>query len=330
MANTQFIKQVIEPYIRGWLAEQFPGQTFQERDVPVPGGFFRFDGANADLSIVAQFTCSRSQTRSGNENFGGSRKLQNDVQSLKLAMSPVRLLVFTNPRFRELVAKRAHRLGLDSIQFLQCDLPVDLQTRLDEVLDAASKEQRSRIDDVIDASWLPPAKGTDLPLPPPSSAKPSRGSVRTTRLPAVRGSPDVDSALIGFPERITAGAPYDQRVGYKSWKVPRRGKPLNWMQWNDGHPPTRIAFPNSRGDARTWKLFARFPDDFQPRGPWDRPEPYDRAKDQYMPAGSDVWGCSYEALREYLPRLQELEAVLKEDLAISYRYAIQRYGERGA
>lgn len=50
--------------------------------------------------------------------------------------------------FRELVSRRAKRLGLDSSQFLQCDLPADLQKRLDEVLDAASREQRSRIDEV--------------------------------------------------------------------------------------------------------------------------------------------------------------------------------------
>lgn len=323
MANTQFIKQIIEPHIRGWLGEQFPGQTFLERDVPVPNGFFRFDGANADLSIVAQFTCSRSQTRSGNENFGGSRKLQNDIRSLQLATAPVKLLVFTNPAFRDLVAKRARRLGLEGIQFLHCDLSVDLQKRLDELLDAASKEQRSRIDDLSAATGLPQANGTDVTLTP----KRSRGRVRPARLPAVRGQPDVDSALIGFLERVTAGAPYDQRVGYKSWKVPRRGKPLNWMQWNDGHPATRIAFPNSRGDAKTWKLFARFPDDFQPRGPWDRPEPYDAAKDQYMPAGSDVWGCSYESLRTYLPRLGELEEALRADLAASYSYAVRRYGD---
>lgn len=327
MANTQFIKQVIEPYIRSWLAEQFPGQTFAERDVPVAGGFFRFDGVSTDTSIIAQFSCSRSQTRSGNENFGGSRKLQNDIQSLKVVASPFKVLVFTNPRFMELVARRGHRLGLDDIRFLHCALPIELQSRLDEVLDAASKEQRSRIDDMPSVT----ASASDADIDRESGIE--RGGpigARSNRLPSVAGIRDIDAALFDFPERVTGGLPFDQRVGYKSWKVPRKGKRVNWMQWNDGDPAIRIAFPNRRGELRTWKMFARFPDDFEPRGPWERPEPYDRAKDQYMPAGrhQDAWGCTYESLRPYLSKLRELEEALLADLTVSYRYSVGRYGDR--
>lgn len=161
------------------------------------------------------------------------------------------------------------------------------------------------------------------------------------KLVAVTGVPDVDDALAEFPKRLTAhltgldGVPRRiyQRRGYKCWKLPDRTRGMrngveNWLHWNDGDKPIRIEFTNREGEMRRWKLFARFGDDLHPRAPWDRPEQYDPKKDQYMPDGSDVWGCSYEALREFLPRLQELEELLEEDLALSYRYSIQRYGKR--
>src|SRR6266545_6503245 len=78
-----------------------------------------------------------------------------------------------------------------------------------------------------------------------------------------------------------------------------------------GKTPVRIRFPNSQGDLRTWKLFARFAE--APSSPWDKPESYEYRKAQWMLAGADVWGCSYEALTEYLHRIHELGALLKRD-----------------
>ena len=44
-----------------------------------------------------------------------------------------------------------------------------------------------------------------------------------------------------------------------------------------------------------------------------------------MPAGPDVWGCSYEGLREYVNRMPELEELLKDTIENSYRHSIQQY-----
>lgn len=142
------------------------------------------------------------------------------------------------------------------------------------------------------------------------------------------GVPDIDAALAHFPEAFTAIAPYGQHLGYKSWKIPRQGRPMNWLQWNDGGRSLPIRFANSKGEMRTWKLFARFAPETQRRGPWDRPEAWDRDH-KFMPSGPDVWGCSYEDLRIYLAKVRGLEELLREDLELSYRYAIQRYGEGG-
>jgi len=137
---------------------------------------------------------------------------------------------------------------------------------------------------------------------------------------AAIGCPEIDDPLARFPEALKDIGPYEQRVGYKCWKVP--GRRRNWLQWNDGDTPLPIRFDNRQGEVRTWKLFARFGK--QPRGLWDKPAEFEHDH-KWMPSGSDVWGCSCEALRDYLNRFQELEELLKEDLKRSYQYSIQQY-----
>ena len=141
MADTQLIKKVIEPYIRGWLAGNFPGHTFSEKKVSLPNGVFNFDGVSEDGSIVAHFLSSRALTATGNENTGAVRKALVDVQFIKLASAPVRLVVFTDEAFRRKIEKRSSRVGIDGIEFLYCSLPEELRVQLDANLDACSKEQ---------------------------------------------------------------------------------------------------------------------------------------------------------------------------------------------
>lgn len=145
MADTQFIKRTIEPYMRRWLEAQFPGSVFMERPVQLRDGSFKFDAVSANEAVVAHFLCGRPQTSTGNENTGARRKALNDLQQLRLLpSSSVRLLVFTDDGFRELIRKRGKRIGLDGIDLLRCHLPDDLQRQLHETLDACSGEQRSR------------------------------------------------------------------------------------------------------------------------------------------------------------------------------------------
>ena len=147
MADTQFIKRVIEPFMRKWLELRFQGQLFQERPVPLPDGEFRFDAVSEDGSIVGLFMCNRPRTSSGNENSGAVKKALNDIHYLKLLTGQrVRLAVFTDDGFRDLVLRRSRRIGSDGIELLHCKLPKDLEQALCENLDACRQEQRSRSD----------------------------------------------------------------------------------------------------------------------------------------------------------------------------------------
>lgn len=146
MADTTFIKRVIEPHMRQWLGSLFPGQVFEERSVPLPDGSFRCDAVSRDGSIVALFKCSRPRTATGNENYGGVRNALHDVHCLRSLTASRRLVVCTDDGFRQLVMKRSKRFGIDGIEFLHCQLPEDLQGQLNDNLDSSRREQRNRND----------------------------------------------------------------------------------------------------------------------------------------------------------------------------------------
>jgi len=145
MADTTRIKTVIEPYVRKWLAEQFPGHVFKEKSVRLTTGeTYAFDAVAEDVSIVASILCNRAKTRTGRENTGGVRKALTEISYLKAASKGVKkVMVFTGDDFCQLIRRRASRLGMESIQVMVCKLPPDLEAELRAILDKASHEQRA-------------------------------------------------------------------------------------------------------------------------------------------------------------------------------------------
>ena len=143
MANTTYIKNNVEPFVRRWLESQF-GRTFTEQSVElVGGGSHKFDAVSADTAVVGDILCNRPTTRTGNENTGGVRKAQNDIDYLKrLSQGIERVLVFTDASFYELIRQRSRRWGAGDVRMLVCPLPPDLERGLTAVLNTASREQR--------------------------------------------------------------------------------------------------------------------------------------------------------------------------------------------
>ena len=145
MADTTKIKTVIEPYVRGWLATQFPGHMFEERPIQLTsGGSYVFDAVSEDNAIVAAILSNRAVTRTGRENTGGVRKALTELSYLKAVPADVeKLMVFTDDNFCQLVQHRATRLGRETIKMIVCMLPPRLKALLREILDRASYEQRA-------------------------------------------------------------------------------------------------------------------------------------------------------------------------------------------
>ena len=145
MADTTLIKTQIEPYVRQWLSRRFSGLVFTEQPLPLASGLPHiFDAVSEDTAVVAAILCNRPKTRTGRENTGGVRKALLDVEYLKgLPSEAGKVMVFTNPGFRDLVGRRAKRMGVGEIQMLFCQLSPELEELLAHILDEASSEQRA-------------------------------------------------------------------------------------------------------------------------------------------------------------------------------------------
>jgi len=115
-----------------------------------------------------------------------------------------------------------------------------------------------------------------------------------------------------------------QKYGYKAGKLSAK---RNWCQLVDGDVRLPVCFPNSQGQVKTWKLFARFDADKPPLWPWDRPECYEHKKARWMISGDDVWGVAYEDIKEWATHTTSSQLLerLTSDLQVSFNYSRRRY-----
>ncbi len=146
MADTTYIKGIVEPLVRESLSDACPGHHFAERSVILSsGGYHKFDAVSEDSTIVADILSNRPRTVTGNENTGGVRKAKEDVSLLNLLTDGCqRVMVFTDAGFCTLIRNRAGRQGIEKIKMIICPLPEDIRSELNSRLDAASAEQRHR------------------------------------------------------------------------------------------------------------------------------------------------------------------------------------------
>lgn len=135
----------------------------------------------------------------------------------------------------------------------------------------------------------------------------------------------IDECLALLPGLLlNSGITLKQKCGYKAGKLSRT---RNWCQLVDGDVQLQICFPNSQGQVKTWKLFARFDSRQPPLWLWDKPERYERKKEQWTISGGDVWGVAYEDIRacsKGMTSSQLLER-LAGDLQVSFDYSRHRY-----
>lgn len=145
MANTQYIKEIVEPHLRKWLGQRYQVHDLQEREVQLAtGGRHKFDAVSDDGKVVADFVSNRPKTRTGRRNSGGTRKALVDLLVLNLLPSESSgVLVFTDADFKTEIEGQAERLGIRGVRLVVCSLPDGIQRGLDDTLRASSSEQRA-------------------------------------------------------------------------------------------------------------------------------------------------------------------------------------------
>lgn len=146
MADTTYIKRVVEPWVRdNWLKERY-GQTFQSQMTPLTGiggtdpGQHEFDAVSEDGSIIAAIKGHSFKTAGGNLPSAKFASLYQELYFLSLIKAKKRLLTFTNQEMYDDFVKRSKGKVADGIELIYCQLPEPMRRRVATIGRKASDE----------------------------------------------------------------------------------------------------------------------------------------------------------------------------------------------
>lgn len=140
MANTSYLRYIVEPWIRERLTERY-GQSFTARQLPlVPGGRHEFDAVSADRRIVVSIKANSGLTSGRNYPTGKVATCLNEVYFLTLVAAEERLLILTNRAFHEVFTRATRGQIANGIEVELVELPADMQQKVDAITRRASEE----------------------------------------------------------------------------------------------------------------------------------------------------------------------------------------------
>ena len=130
MADSHFIKTLIEPAMRGWLTDRYGG-VFTEREMPLRWGgqgtgTFRFDAVNEDATILACLSTT------GSFKAGQRHKLMRDATFMWLVpTAKTRLLAVIDPQVASALIKELQCGRLPpQTEVKVVELPADLSNQI--------------------------------------------------------------------------------------------------------------------------------------------------------------------------------------------------------
>lgn len=145
MANASDLKNLIEPYVRNWLAKRYQ-TSFEEHEKALElltGGRHRFDAMSKDNLIVAGIKAS-AERESGSKRRVGAGAIKSaftELYFLSLIQAKKKLLVLTNRGFYEIFKRRSKGKVWPDTEVLYCSLP----KKLAAIAAAASRNARKEI-----------------------------------------------------------------------------------------------------------------------------------------------------------------------------------------
>lgn len=140
MANTAYLRRVVEAHIRDVLAERY-GIPFSSQVLELrPGGRHEFDAVSADRQIVVAVKTASGLTASGRHPAGKVKDCIAELYFLSLVDAPMRRLVLTTPSFHEIFTKVTRGAVADGIEIECISLPQEMQREVDEIVRMASEE----------------------------------------------------------------------------------------------------------------------------------------------------------------------------------------------
>ncbi|OAI44452.1 hypothetical protein AYO42_04705 [Rhizomicrobium sp. SCGC AG-212-E05] len=146
MADTR-VQLEVEDWVReNWMQTQFSQNFHRKRLKLSSGGVFDFDAVSSDGAIAASISTSASTTSGGKHGTGKLMKLRSDMLFLLMAEQPTkRLMILTEVSMYATCLKEIDGGRVPSgIEFFLAKIPVELESRLVQSREKASKEVSPR------------------------------------------------------------------------------------------------------------------------------------------------------------------------------------------
>lgn len=136
MADTNFIKKEIEPFIVDKLAGRYK-QPFSKILLPIGIDShgnprqYEFDAVSEDRSIVAGIKSYTGKTSGGNRPAAKISGVYKEIFFLSLVRSEYKLLVLTDSEFFEIIKKEFNGILPERTAIIHIPVPKELQKKLD-------------------------------------------------------------------------------------------------------------------------------------------------------------------------------------------------------
>lgn len=145
MANTYYLRKVVEGYVREQLEEEFR-QPFASVVLPLTtGGTHEFDAVSADGQIVVSVKAASGLTATGRNPSGKIKDSIAELYFLGLVEAPIRSLVLTTPAFHEIFQKAMKGKIAPGLSVRCIPLPAAIQQEVNKIVATASAEVSSAV-----------------------------------------------------------------------------------------------------------------------------------------------------------------------------------------
>lgn len=144
MADTTYLKRIVEPFVRRALAEEF-GMHFGSRVLTLTtGGTHEFDAVSEDYQVIAAIKSASGKTRSKSIPSGKIKNAEAELYYLTLVTAPKRILILTTPEFYRIMSRRLAGRMAPGLTLKLIPLPQEIQDQVEQIQRTASEEVSRR------------------------------------------------------------------------------------------------------------------------------------------------------------------------------------------
>jgi hypothetical protein len=126
MADTRYLKSIVEDHIRAWLKDKF-GQSFASTCLPLIGvqGIARtheFDAVSEDGTIVCSIKTASWKTSGKKRGSGKVQGAYTELYFFSLVQATQKILILTDPEFFECFTRETSGRLTNEVALLHCPL----------------------------------------------------------------------------------------------------------------------------------------------------------------------------------------------------------------